>query len=353
MNPSILGSLVSPISRRPLEFAAPDQLTDGEQVFPIVEGVPLLLPPGQFAEWYDEGLEVIFQEKSAETLARIAAPTGEEWAANLNLVLREDYGIDGIRNAFNRYAELSQEERMQSFVHVAPAERSAEHPLVQQRALDSRRKYAELTYSRKHVERLRRQVDEWAFHLPDFVAAVFEASPEIVVELGTGAGLGTYSLVKTGLPNAVLITSDVDYACAGNADGLAKVHGVEERVNGIAAGFWFLPFADNSIDVVCSHYGIDESRETGRVVDEVVRVLRPGGRFVAVCRSDPAYRLSMFLGQFDFGRQELGELARMANLFPGSEGLVRIARAKGLTAEKRLTMTPVSGHQRDLLVFRK
>ena len=109
-----------------------------------------------------------------------------------------------------------------------------------------------------------------------------------------GAGLGTNALIEIGLHSARLISIDINYACIGNAEGLAKFHGVEESVDGIVASYWFLPFHDNSIDIVCTHYGIDESRETSRVVEEISRVLKPGGCFVVVCRTDPSNRLSYY-----------------------------------------------------------
>ena len=355
MNSSIATYLVSPVSRLPLQLAGTDALgtEDGTTEFPIVEGIPLLLPPGQFAEWYPECLEVIFQEKSAETLSRMSSPDGEEWSRNLNRVLREDYGPDGVREAFGSYAKLSRSERMRGFVKLSPSQCSAEHPMIQQRALEARRRYATVNYARQHSATLKNQLETWAFHGGDYAAAVLDGSPDTVVELGTGACLGTLALMEGGFGLGRLITMDVDYACLGNPEGLAKLYGVQDRVDGIAASFWFLPFRDSSIDVVCSHYGIDESRETSRIVEEVARVLAPGGRFVAVVRTDGAYRPSLYIGQLGFSVDEIRELAWMADLFPGTDRLIEIARRNGLALEKRRTITPESAHQRDILLLRK
>ena len=286
-------------------------------------------------------------------LARIAAPTGDEWAANLSHIVLDEYGIDGVRKAFRSYAKLSREKRMTGFVHVAPSELSAEHPLVQQRAIESRREYARSDYSKLHFESLKEQVRTWAFHIPDYAAAVLAHDSELIVELGTGAGLGTSALIEAGLGSARLITIDVDYSCTGNAEGLAKVRGLEKRVDGIVANFWFLPFPDNSVDVVCSHYGIDESREMSRVITEVYRVLADGGRFVSVCRSDGSFRLSMYLSGLGLPKNELCSMAIQADIYPGSERLIEIAGENGLALEKRQTITPDEGQQRDILVFRK
>ena len=49
MNSSVLPYLASPISHHSLEFVSPDQLREvnGTEVFPVVEGIPLLQPPDQ------------------------------------------------------------------------------------------------------------------------------------------------------------------------------------------------------------------------------------------------------------------------------------------------------------------
>ena len=355
MNSSVLPYLASPTSHLPLEIASPDRLKEvnGTEVFPIIEGIPLLQPPGQCAEWHSECLEVIFQERSSEIIGRISSLAPEERASKLCDVLRNDYGADGVREAVRRYARLSRADRLRGFPSIELPEKCALCPAIAQKALDSRREYSGLEYSQANAERCRQMVRSWAIHVPDYVTCVFKDDPSVIVELGTGAGLGTNALLETGLRSARLIAIDVDYACIGNAEGLAKVHCLEESVDGIVASYWFLPFPDNSINVVCSHYGIDESRETSRVIEEINRVLAPGGCFVAVCRTDAADRLSFYIEQLGFEKQEMREMVWMADLFPGTDRLVEIAKEMRLGLEKRQTVTPESGHQRDILVFRK
>lgn len=355
MNSSVLPYLASPISHRALEIASPDLLKEvnGTEIFPIIEGIPLLQPPGQFAEWHPECLEVIFQEQSSEILERVSSTVPEEWARKLSEILRNNYGMDGVREAVKRYAKLSRADRLHGFPRIEPSEQCALCPAIAKEALDGRRKYSGLEYSQPHAERMRQMVRSWAIHVPTYVTCVFEGCPSVIVELGTGAGLGTNALLETGLRSARLITIDVDYACTGNAEGLAKVYCLEGSVDGIVANYWFLPFPDNSINVVCSHYGIDESRETSRVIEEIHRVLAPGGCFVAVCRTDAAFRLSLYIEQLGFKSQEMREMVWMADLFPGTDRLVEIAKETGLELEKRQTVKPESGQQRDILVFRK
>jgi ubiquinone/menaquinone biosynthesis C-methylase UbiE len=355
MNSSVLPYLASPISHRALEITSTDRLKEvnGDEVFPIIEGIPLLQPPGQSAEWYSECLEVIFQERSSEIIGRISSLAPEERASKLSEVLRNDYGADGVREAIRRYAKLSCADRLRGLPRIEQAEQCALCPAITKEALENRRKLSGLGYSQANAERMRQMAQSWAVHIPRYVACVFKDDPSVIVELGTGAGLGTNALLETGLRSARLITIDVDYACIGNAEGLAKVHNLEESVDGIVGSYWFLPIPDNSVDVVCSHYGIDESRETRRGIEEIDRVLAPRGCFVAVCRTDAAHRLSFYIEQLGFEKQEMREMVWMAGLFPGTDRLVEIAKEMRLGLEKRQTVTPESGHQRDILVFRK
>jgi uncharacterized protein YbaR (Trm112 family) len=58
MNPSLLPYLISPVSHQALELEGVSLLREKcpqPAVFPIVEGVPVLLPDGYFAEWYGSG----------------------------------------------------------------------------------------------------------------------------------------------------------------------------------------------------------------------------------------------------------------------------------------------------------
>lgn len=346
--------LVSPISHLPLEPIAPDLLqeVDGPETFPVVEGIPILLPPGYIADWYDECLEIVFQERTVEIMRKIASRDYERWSRGLNKVLGKEYGRDGIRASIEKYSKLSREEQLRGFARIGKPGRESV-PFISEDALRSRRRLSDMDYSQSHIDRMRQMMRSWAIHIPNYVTAVFESEPKVIVELGTGAGMGTNALIETGLRSARLITTDMDYACLGNAEGLAKCYCLEDQVDGIVASFWYMPFADNSIDVVCSHYGVDESRVTSRVIEEVARVLAPDGRFTAVVRSDGSFRLLRFLDQFGFRQEELREMAVRADIYPGTERLIEIAEGAGLALEKRQTITPEGSHERDILVFRK
>ena len=117
---------------------------------------------------------------------------------------------------------------------------------------------------------------KWAFHLSDYAKTVNDRDNQIILELSVGAGLGTCSIIENLKPNSRMFCADIDFACAKTADGIAHYLNVSERVCGINANFWFLPFENNTFDCVCMHYGQDETREFPTALRETARLLKPG-----------------------------------------------------------------------------
>lgn len=366
MNLSVLHYLVSPASHQPLEVerseaskSASDSVQEGnlksksgDEAFPIVEGVPLLQPVGHLADWDSEVLEVLFGQRLAEVSETFDEKMLEERTLRLKSLTTE-LGVDGVREAFNRYAKLPPSQRLDSLVRISPAEQSSVCPMVSRAAIEDGREYATMAGGKRRAEQMREMVHKWASHIPDYVSSILESKPAAIVELATGAGLGTNALLEAGLGDGRLISLDIDYACVKNAEGLAKYHGLQDRTDPVVANFWFLPFRDDSIDMVCAHYGLDDSREVPRVIEEVSRVLAAGGRFVNVSRCDPTRRLAPWLGDFGFDESELKQMVSAARLYPGPDGLADVASQNGLALEDSQTATPESSHERVILVFRK
>lgn len=103
-------------------------------------------------------------------------------------------------------------------------------------------------------------------------AAEFDGhAGESILEIGCGAGADLEQFVRGGaIATAVDITP-------------AHVRLARERLQGRAevfeAGGTALPFADASFDYVYSHGVLHHIEQPRRVVEEIYRVLKPGGRF--------------------------------------------------------------------------
>ena len=221
--------------------------------------------------------------------------------------------------------------------------------------------------------------DGWAVHLRDYgktvnsvdgdnsVNGVNYADDLTILELGTGAGVGTWAVASQlrpgnpphkacglrGDPGSVFISTDFDAMCIRNADAIARHLGLQDRMAGLLANFWRLPFADQSLDAVCTHYALDEAREVPAILAEVARVLRPGGRFIVTARINPWDRQRRFMEPFGIAPEECNALLWRARLQCGPEGLTEWAAGAGLALLDRTDYTPEGSHARTVLVFNR
>lgn len=193
----------------------------------------------------------------------------------------------------------------------------------------------------------------WAVHLDDYAREVVRNDPGAILELSTGAGLGTCAVLNAAGPQTRLVSVDIDPMAARNADGIARHLGMDGRACGIPASFWSLPFADGLFDAVCAHYGLDESRETAATLAEAARVLKPGGRFVVTARADPYVRHRDLLDLFGFTQGECRSLLQKARLYSGPEDLACLAARYDLHLIEDRRYSPGEGHARCVMVMGK
>ena len=221
--------------------------------------------------------------------------------------------------------------------------------------IDSSLPYATLELGKERHELFTKYLSGWAKHLPDYGQAVNNQDGQYILELATGSGLGLWAVLKdfSAFPTSRLLSIDIDFPCTRNAEGIAQYIGVNDRVAGLPANFWFLPFVDEMFDCVCTHYGFDESREVQRTMQEVSRVLLPGGRFVVVARKNPYDRQTTLMSLFNISADECNPLLKKARLYSGPDDLIATAQAHDLTLVSKKVYEPEGNHHRVLLVFQK
>lgn len=102
---------------------------------------------------------------------------------------------------------------------------------------------------------------------------------DTVLDLGSGAGVDCFlaarKVGRTGRVIGVDMTPEMLEKARGNAEK-SGYKNVEFRLGEIEN----LPVADASVDIVISNCVINLSFEKGKVFNEILRVLRPGGRFM-------------------------------------------------------------------------
>ena len=103
------------------------------------------------------------------------------------------------------------------------------------------------------------------------IEAVLEASPHRVLEVGCGPGEAAERIATNGIEVEALDSSE-------RMVELARARGVEARVGDVQA----LPFEDESFDAALAAWMLYHVPDVKAGIGELARVLRPGGRLVAV-----------------------------------------------------------------------
>lgn len=118
------------------------------------------------------------------------------------------------------------------------------------------------------------------------ISAVLESAPRRVLEVGCGPGEAAAKIAEPGAEVEAIDISQrmVELACA---------RGVSARVGDVQE----LPFEDEGFDAALAAWMLYHVPDVGRGLAELARVLRPGGRLVAVTnRVDHLRELRELLG---------------------------------------------------------
>jgi demethylmenaquinone methyltransferase/2-methoxy-6-polyprenyl-1,4-benzoquinol methylase len=114
-----------------------------------------------------------------------------------------------------------------------------------------------------------------------------------------------------------------------------------------------LPFRDVSFDLVTTGYGIRNVPDLGRALDEIARVVRPGGQFLSLDfdRPDNPFVRGLYLGYLTIVGSTLGLLLHgdpdtyryipaSLRVYPGSQHVARMLQERGF---ERTDVIPVLG----------
>lgn len=111
------------------------------------------------------------------------------------------------------------------------------------------------------------------------LAGIVQLFPgETLLDLGSGPGLETIALARRIEP-AIAWGLDQSSAMVKKAEENAKKAGVS-NVRFLTGSMEEIPLEDNSVDVVVSNCAVNLASKKESVVEEIARVLRPGGRLI-------------------------------------------------------------------------
>jgi phosphoethanolamine N-methyltransferase len=115
------------------------------------------------------------------------------------------------------------------------------------------------------------------------LARLFEGSDITgctVLDVGCGLGAIDELLVKD-YRAASVVGIDIDPALLAGMRSRIERAGLTDRIRGVRVAGGPLPFADSSFDVVFSKDSLVQVPDKPKIFAEVLRVLNPGGRFIA------------------------------------------------------------------------
>jgi demethylmenaquinone methyltransferase / 2-methoxy-6-polyprenyl-1,4-benzoquinol methylase len=117
-----------------------------------------------------------------------------------------------------------------------------------------------------------------------------------------------------------------------------------QRVRFLVGDMQALPFSDDSFDIVTTGYGLRNVPNLGLAIEEIRRVLAPGGRIVSLDFNRPANRVvrAAYLAYLSVVGAALGwvlhrdpdtyrYIPASIRLYPGADGVARLFEARGFT----------------------
>ena len=133
-------------------------------------------------------------------------------------------------------------------------------------------------YSEEELAELPLGAVDWALGVGNPVRYAFLEPAEVVLDIGSGAGIDTILAARRVGPDGRAIGLDVVPEMCERARVHAAEAGVAEWTEFRAGEMEQIPLQDASVDVVISNGVLNLSARKSRALAEIFRVLRPGGR---------------------------------------------------------------------------
>ncbi len=177
------------------------------------------------------------------------------------------------------------------------------------------------------------------------IKLITDRRPNNVLDIATGTGDLAISLAEKGLKNITGL--DLSEGMLAVARKKIEEKGLTDKVGTQVGDSENLPFADNHFEAICVAFGVRNFENLEKGLQEIYRVLKPGGIFVvletAVPRKTPfkqgyklyaKYILPAIGKLFSKDKSAYGYLSESASVFPCGEDFNNILRKTGFTNVK-------------------
>ena len=295
---------------------------DGKEEYPLIKGVPILLPEKMNPDWSRELLEIIFFEHPeviTKIYDKIEADNVTDWNEVYVKYIKELHTTkENILKAFASYRQKETD------IWIT-GDKSGKITDNQIRQFE---KFADKSIGEKRTETKINGIGLIWDRYRYFGELVCKEKTDKILELATGAGGGTASVALYMPDGSELYTVDIGFDCLGNAIGIGKYQ--KKNIIPVCANFWYLPFKDKSFKTVCTACGLDESREMIETLKEVSRILSDGGRFVVISRNNAFMRQHRILEPFGFTEKETLDILKDCRMYSDLNNLDEICDGLGM-----------------------
>ncbi len=179
------------------------------------------------------------------------------------------------------------------------------------------------------------------------------SSPDqVLLDLACGTGDLAIAAIRSGRPDRFVVGVDMAAQMLRLAEQKISRRGLAERIRFVRGDGMSLPLADRSVDAAMIAFGIRNMPDTATCLNELHRVVRPGGRLVVLEFSIPENRLvrSLYLPYFRhilprLGRMISGDgyayryLDRTVETYTYGEEFVALMEAAGFVNVRRRPLT--------------
>jgi arsenite methyltransferase len=138
-------------------------------------------------------------------------------------------------------------------------------------------------YSKEELAGLPPRAVDWALGVGNPVRYAFLEPGEVVLDIGSGAGIDTILAARRIAPEGKAIGLDIVPEMCERARAHATEADVAEGTEFLEGEMERIPLPDASVDVVISNGVLNLSARKSRALAEIFRVLRSGGR---ICLAD-------------------------------------------------------------------
>lgn len=175
------------------------------------------------------------------------------------------------------------------------------------------------------------------------------------LDLATGTGDIAFALAAKGarVVGLDITLRMIELARHKQTDGARGKTDVHERASFLVGDMLALPFPSGSFDIVTTGYGLRNVPNLSTAIDEIGRVLTPGGQVLSLDFNRPANRIvrSVYLAYLTIVGATLGWILHRdpdtyryipasIRQYPGAEAVARLFEARGFT---RVRCYPVLG----------